>query len=915
MFGFSDTTVQEILKNMPNNTKGTNIVFEKSPGSKSTQKHEIEIKTEPEQKKNKNQLSLFHGMTAEQVKQKLYILKMKTLNEIAELEHKKELILMNKKRKRENDNLNPVYDQDPIRRENEKRQKLSQHQSSQPSDSQDLLLIDIYSETRKSDEIRKQKREAERNVNNNDTVVQPEKITQVPESQIVETSEDNNSQTSSFSQRIVAESRRVRRSISSDLDRIGLTSVPEETTTTAAQEMDIEETQVEKPIVETSAPIQEEIKPVHKQVEPVVGVTIKQETEEEEDTITKMVDQLVPSKSSLPSQETIDDQTLITPIRFSAPDNIFEKSMVLDESLLSSSMTDEDETVNIQEIVKSDTDPVAAVVDQNKMDDDTQHDDETVTVTIPNKHNNSPTPEMEVNDEHDDFDSDDDKTKNLEELPQLYPDQNSKKSSLMESAEYLNKLNETKEPFSPPNGADKDQDELEMPAECPDSPILLGEEEDKQDNHEDGQEDVHEDREDEQATLSPLPTIVPPKASQHSLPQHPITRINLENDLKLHSKFNAKGSVLSAEFSPVQNDARFVLCTETLVKVFELNGKAWEVTEDIVLADPKSEQFLIAKFVPNGDKLVVAGKFAESIATDETETVTKTSYSIRIYDLNGESIFNHCLITRNNVLEPLITLTGHNNKILDVFIAQVHRRAIICSSDEAGKVILYALESDFASKNAEIELKRQNNEPVISLNLLPQNKTRAPLLIGSTKSSISVWNAITGAYAHTWSIPASMHIHKSTLLMVQEPDDRNFLLGFASLFEMAIGSSTQQTPSQEAIVKQAGVLSVGTKQACKVTAIYKRKDNPSQTQSSSATQPARDNLTAMSTHPSSQSLYLVTGTDRGRVLIFNYRYGQCVGILVDMDGDRVTSLGFHKHLPLMVTAGESGNVYIYYQVR
>src|SRR5690606_2713406 len=84
--------------------------------------------------------------------------------------------------------------------------------------------------------------------------------------------------------------------------------------------------------------------------------------------------------------------------------------------------------------------------------------------------------------------------------------------------------------------------------------------------------------------------------------------------------------------------------------------------------------------------------------------------------------------------------------------------------------------------------------------------------------------------------------------------------------------------------------------------VYKRKETQSQSQ-------GRDNVTAMI----KMSMYILQGTDCGKILIFNYRTTQMVAILVDLDGTTVTAAQYHKKLPLLAFGAMNGNICVYYQ--
>ena len=212
----------------------------------------------------------------------------------------------------------------------------------------------------------------------------------------------------------------------------------------------------------------------------------------------------------------------------------------------------------------------------------------------------------------------------------------------------------------------------------------------------------------------------------------------------------------------------------------------------------------------------------------------------------------------------------------------------------------YNLDSDWSECRGQVVMPRRDNSdaPVLSLSFIPTVEHKR-LLIGTTKSSSLLWDYVSAEY-RTVYIEKEIQMYKSVVLRVQTNKIISVILYHR---EAALSSA----PSQDPNAKHTGLYGIGKE--CRVLHTYKRKDNPSQSQTATQT---RDNITAF-TVASPHSYYMASGTERGRVLIFNYKTTQCVGILVDLDAECISALSFHHHLPLLLAAGQNGTVMIYYQ--
>lgn len=417
---------------------------------------------------------------------------------------------------------------------------------------------------------------------------------------------------------------------------------------------------------------------------------------------------------------------------------------------------------------------------------------------------------------------------------------------------------------------------------------------------------------------TPIPSVVKPKMSQHSLPRHPITKINQQNPLMMHSKFSLHKPVSKIRFSPHPNLATFAACTTKLVAVWDLNMDQWEMIEKFEFHQ-EGECISNIQYTPDGEKLIIAGVFAEVVQLSQdllfTSTLPSTQYDmvhqIRIYDLTGESLVSHAM---GRQIEPSITIRDHHSPILDMIVSE--KNCCLISTDESGAVLKHTFNSEWTQRESVKEFHQvplssinnnnsgtnsnssSNKSPVVSLSFVPGEKFQR-LLVGFTRYSVIMWEYLAGRCLQNVRIPNTSIFKGHIVGGMDQPQ--------SGIFPVLLYT----TPSTSQVdVRRTALYFVGHNVELKKR--YERLEAPTQT-SNQSTPPCRDNVLELTIQTNATSRYLVSGTDRGRILLFNYWSGQCVGILVDMHEEPISSLAFHDHLPLVAVGGRNGTIIIYYQ--
>jgi hypothetical protein len=406
-----------------------------------------------------------------------------------------------------------------------------------------------------------------------------------------------------------------------------------------------------------------------------------------------------------------------------------------------------------------------------------------------------------------------------------------------------------------------------------------------------------------------------PKPSQSALPLRPIEKIGKNNMLNLHTKLTVDNKVNCVSFSPISQH-RLLVCTPTEVSIRELVGKEWHV----ILSYPcnvEGEEFYVAQFTPDADMLVVAGRFAESIYSPSMDEdvldngdIRGSAYSpprkgnlpkefksgIRLYTLddNNTSMFSD---GGNNITQYAVGFNAHNGRINDLIIHSKHS-AIISAGDD-GSVIRFGLEDNWVDVVQQLDLETNIPDPITSLSFIEEVDEH---VVGTSSSHIYVWNFARGGRLFT--IPVTDYqLYRNNIIRVQADSNNK------AIFALMIYSNNNEpnvTLSQTE-QRHVGLFIIDmVKQQVRLVADYKRNASTNFTPSQT-----RDSFTAMTGHRSSN--YLVAGTQKGKLMVFNYKIGQLVAILIDMDGERVTSTCVHKCAPLLCVGGDQGTVCIYYQ--
>jgi hypothetical protein len=459
---------------------------------------------------------------------------------------------------------------------------------------------------------------------------------------------------------------------------------------------------------------------------------------------------------------------------------------------------------------------------------------------------------------------------------------------------------------------------------APGSPELLVSSQEKTDDEEEPPKSVKDDILSlSTAPISTNPSTAPQstyasqiKPSQSSLPLHPIDKIGRDNPLLVHSKFSVEGEVSSVSFSPIAQH-RLLICTPQEITVRDLIGKEWQE----ILAYPcntTGEEFYVARFTPDADMLVVAGRFADvvyspsldedildngnirgSVGSPQKQNRDFNS-GIRLYaiDDNNTSMYSE---GGNNIGNYSVEFKAHNGRINDFVISEKHSTVISAGQD--GSVIKFGLEENWVELTDTHQLETDAERPITSLSFIEDVDSH---VVGSSETHIYVWN-----FVHPTRIvhlPVHQyHIYRNIMCSVRTMNAGAVV--FSIMIYSDIPKDDEDVPLSQIEQRNLGLFTIdmkGDNQQVKFMSAYKRPANVTSTPTQS-----RDSFTAVSSHKTSP--YLAAGTQRGKVILFNFKTAQLVGILVDLDGEKITATCMHKCAPLLCVGGENGNLCIYYQ--
>ncbi|EFC47322.1 hypothetical protein NAEGRDRAFT_78864 [Naegleria gruberi] len=436
--------------------------------------------------------------------------------------------------------------------------------------------------------------------------------------------------------------------------------------------------------------------------------------------------------------------------------------------------------------------------------------------------------------------------------------------------------------------------ESEDEEEIPSSPVLASSSATKP---------VTSENDADKSNLSTPPLSSPPRASfaspmrsqpvlsQNSLPRHPIEKIDKQHPLKSYSRIKIKGPVLNMIFSPV-GDPRLTICTKTQVSLIELTGSEWIQTELFGLENEENEEFYSSKFTPDGEMLIIASSSFEpsitmtmSILDDENPAQADgtLSYHIRFFDIDGSSIRSQL----GQEKKPLLSLDDVRSPISCM---EVYDSTLMVATNN-GELLKYMLTSDFTSRVKVVTFQTLNGKEAINnLQFVPELKD---FVIGSTNSYIGIWRMSSGKLLQKIALNPYSVIYSSVIKAVTTGANQG-------IFLVAIHKENVTENAQ-----LCGLFFLN--EAATRLHTYNKKDIPKLSDSSN------DNVTAIGVSGNAEiSPYLVTGTSKGLIIIFNCRTAQCVGILQDIEGEKVGSCCFHDKFPLFA-AGGTRNVVIYYQ--
>ncbi|KAL9658319.1 hypothetical protein ABK040_015639 [Willaertia magna] len=396
------------------------------------------------------------------------------------------------------------------------------------------------------------------------------------------------------------------------------------------------------------------------------------------------------------------------------------------------------------------------------------------------------------------------------------------------------------------------------------------------------------------------PPFTPPRMSltqtPHTLPNHPIEKINKQFPLKPYNKFTISSSVINMMFAP-KGEPRLAICTKTDVSVRELTGMEWIETELFQVTDEEQEEYFYVHFTSNAEYLIVAGSQFEPSMTMtlmdlESERSGSFSYQIKFYELDGLSIGNQSASPTTNSFkkqECVLSLSDHSSEIttMQVFTNQ----NVLLTASKSGEFFKHTFNTEWRKRTKFERMESlPQREPINSIELV---KEMPGLIVGVGERKLGIWN-IDGKLLKTLNFDSISIVRGSVLQAITTGNNQG-------IFLVCIHRELQQQ------LKQTGLFFFN--EIIQQLHVYKRKDaSPSLSQDNMI-----DNVTCIdTTRYTDKATYLVQGTENGKLIIYNYRNANTVGILVDMENERIGACCFHTTYPLLAVGGER-NVIIYYQ--
>jgi len=400
----------------------------------------------------------------------------------------------------------------------------------------------------------------------------------------------------------------------------------------------------------------------------------------------------------------------------------------------------------------------------------------------------------------------------------------------------------------------------------------------------------------ERAPSTPVLSTPPrsqPLLSQNSLPLHPIEKINRQHPLKPYNRIRVSSPVINMLFSP-SGEPKIAICTKNEVSVRELTGSEWIQTEQYDLYEEK-EEFYYVKFSPDSEILIIAGSSFEPSITmtmsllddGEGDQLNNqegiTTYHVKFYEIDGQSISNKLskkpVLSLDDVRAPIKTMEIFEN--------------ILIVTSTNGDILKYTLSSDFRNRSKVTTMDPlPGKETINSIEFVSEVKN---LVIGTSASYLGIWKVNEGKLVQTLPLTPYAMIKSTVLRAVTSGNNQG-------IFVLGIHIETSQKERQSCAMFFFNE---------HMSRMHCYDTNP--TIPKAITDAGAVSATCMDvTRSASSTPYLVMGTSNGKLLIFNYRTPQCVGLLGDVDGENIGACCFHSRYPLLAV-GASKHVVVYYQ--
>ncbi|KAF0978719.1 hypothetical protein FDP41_002539 [Naegleria fowleri] len=385
--------------------------------------------------------------------------------------------------------------------------------------------------------------------------------------------------------------------------------------------------------------------------------------------------------------------------------------------------------------------------------------------------------------------------------------------------------------------------------------------------------------------------------SQNSLPNHPILKINRQHPLKPYSKIKINSPVINMVFAPI-GEPKLAICTKLDVSIRELTGTEWTQTELFDLLFEEQEQFYCVRFTPDAEMLIIARScFEPSIIMtmsllddgnqEEKNQEGTETFHVRFFEIDGQhqkqtGIEKKPVLSLDDIRAPISTM-------------EISGKTLVVTSTN-GDVLKYSLGEGLRSRKGVITCASLNEREVVSK--LEFVSSLSGFVIGTSTYHLGIWKLSDGSLVRKISLSPFSMIRTTVIHALTSGNNQGILL-------MCIYKNVSNNVDKNQ--QNCGLFFLNETTALLHT--FERKDAPQKVLS----QTESDIMTSMDVVKDTENTpFLVSGTSRGRLLLFNYRSTQCLGFIVDLDGEVVSACCFHDRFPLLA-AGGTKHVVIYYQ--